>query len=36
VLVIAAGALGLAGIADPRRRVPCAEHPGGALAGSHA
>jgi predicted MFS family arabinose efflux permease len=36
LLVIAAGLLGLAGIVDPRRQVPCAEHPGGALAGSHA
>jgi len=32
-LVIAAGVLGLAGIADPRREVHCADCPGGALAG---
>jgi predicted MFS family arabinose efflux permease len=36
VLLLGAGALGLAGIVDPRREVHCADHPGGALAGSHA
>jgi EmrB/QacA subfamily drug resistance transporter len=34
VLLLAAGALGLLGIVDPRRDVRCADCPGGALAGA--
>jgi EmrB/QacA subfamily drug resistance transporter len=34
VLLLAAGALGLAGIVDPRREVSCEHCPGGALAGA--
>ena len=33
-LVIAGGLLSLAGIENPRREVPCAECPGGAIVGA--